>query len=66
MTTPSDPHLPAFPAVSEVKYSLPELLKEIQQERAAASFAMEKLDHNEIDKLFKASPKKRRRAKSKN
>ena len=51
------------PLLSEVKYSLPEMLEEIKLERTADSFAMEKLDHLEINKLFKAKPK--RRAKSK-
>ncbi|MBW7894998.1 MAG: hypothetical protein H3C27_07765 [Opitutaceae bacterium] len=46
--------------LSEVKYSLPEMLEEIKLERTADSFAMEKLDHLEINKLFKA----KRRAKS--
>ena len=53
----------AAPAVlTEVKYSLPDLLRELKTERAAGSFAMEKLDQTEIGKLFKAKP---RRAKSK-
>lgn len=55
--------LPDAIRVSEVKYSLPELLEEIKLERAAGSFAMEKLDHHEIEKLFKANPRKKRRAK---
>lgn len=49
--------------VREVKYSLPLLLEELKIERAAGSFAMEKLDQKEIGKLFKA--KTTRRAKSK-
>ena len=48
--------------VSEVKYSLPDILEELKTERAASSFAMEKLDQQEIGKLFKA---KTTRAKSK-
>lgn len=59
----SPPHA-AKPLLSEVKYSLPEMLEEIKLERTADSFAMEKLDHLEINKLFKAQPK--RRAKSQN
>lgn len=59
--------LPATPpppvVIREVKYSLPQLLEELKVERAAASFAMEKLDQHEIGKLFKA--KAPRRAKSK-
>ncbi len=51
-----------MPLLSEVKYSLPEMLEEIKLERTADSFAMEQLDHLEINKLFKTQPK--RRAKS--
>ncbi|MBL9199200.1 MAG: hypothetical protein JNL39_01785 [Opitutaceae bacterium] len=51
------------PAVlSEVRYSLSALLLEIQAERATSAFAMEKLDQQDIKKLFKA---KATRAKSK-
>lgn len=49
--------------VSEVRYSLPELLEELKLERTGGTFAMEKLDQNEIGKLFKA--KAPRRAKPK-
>ncbi len=49
--------------VAEVRYSLPELLRELTVERAAGSFAMEKLDQTEIGKLFKN--KAQRRAKLK-
>ncbi|MDB6127605.1 MAG: hypothetical protein JWM35_1501 [Verrucomicrobia bacterium] len=54
----------AVPAnlIGEVRYSLPEMLAEIKIERAAAAFAMEKLDQSEIKKLFKTpgrvNPKK--------
>ena len=54
---------PPILAISEVKYSLPALLHELKAERAAATFAMEKLDQTEIGKLFKA--KVPRRVKSK-
>ena len=47
--------------IAEVRYSLPEMLAELKLERAASSFAMEKLDQKEIGKLFKA--KATRRAK---
>ena len=64
MTNPT----PAPPAASliigEVRYSLPQLLKELEIERATGSFAMEKLDQTEITKLFKAQTAARR-AKSK-
>jgi hypothetical protein len=54
---------PAAPsALREVKYSLAEILAEIQAERATSAFAMEKLDQQDIKKLFKA---KATRAKSK-
>lgn len=53
----------AAPVIAEVRYSLPQMLAELKQERAAAGFAMEKLDQNEIGKLFKA--KGPRRAKTK-
>jgi hypothetical protein len=61
----STPHRPAPTpvTVAEVRYSLPQMLEELKAERAAGSFAMEKLDQNEIGKLFKA--KAPRRAKSK-
>ena len=53
---------PAKFFVAEVKYSLPQLLEELKAERAASTFAMEKLDQHEIGKLFKA---RGRRAKPK-
>jgi hypothetical protein len=49
--------------LAEVRYSLPELLAEIDAEKGSASFAMEKLDQAEIGKLFKS--KKAIRAKPK-
>jgi len=47
-------------AIAEVRYSLPQLLKELEIERAAATFAMEKLDQAEIVKLFKSRTPARR------
>jgi hypothetical protein len=41
---------------------MPEMLEELKAERAAASFAMEQLDQQEIGKLFKT---KSSRGKSK-
>lgn len=49
--------------LAEVRYSLPQMLAELKLERTSGLFAMEKLDQNEIGKLFKA--KGPRRAKSK-
>jgi hypothetical protein len=47
--------------LTEVRYSLPALLAELKDERAAGSFAMEKLHQAEIAKLFQ--PRKKRRVK---
>lgn len=58
-----EPAPPRRPVVSEVRYSLPDLLHELQSERATGAFSLEKLDQNEIGKLFKA--KVVRRAKPK-
>ena len=66
MSTPTPPvrAIIAPAAIGEVRYSLPQLLKELEIERAAGSFAMEKLDQTEITKMFKAQTAARR-AKSK-
>jgi len=50
---------PAAPLISEVRYSLPDLLREVQLERNAAVFAMEKLDRTEISKLFQKNRTRR-------
>lgn len=47
--------------IHEVRYSLPELLAELELERHAGSFAMEKLNQAEIGKMFEN--KRKRRAK---
>lgn len=49
-------------SIAEVRYSLPELLRELNAERGSAAFAMEKLDQTEIAKIFKS--KGARRGKS--
>lgn len=54
---------PARPPIAEVRYSLAELLEEIKTERAAAVFAMERLDQHEIKKLFKAKAPRAQRKK---
>jgi hypothetical protein len=56
---------PVTPVLAEVRYSLPQMLRELQVERATGSFAMEKLGQMEIGKLFKAKTPPRR-VKSKN
>ena len=48
--------------LTEVRYSLPELLHAIEQERLSQPFAMGKLDQAEITKLFK-KPRIRRALK---
>ena len=58
------PALNASSGISEVRYSLPELLREVQLERSAAVFAMEKLDRTEISKMFE-KPRPRRAIKTK-
>lgn len=45
----------------ETRYSLPQLLAELELERNAGSFSMEKLNQAEIGKMFET--KKKRRAK---
>lgn len=51
-SAPSTP--PPKIQIAEVRYSLPQMLDELKAERAASTFAMEKLDQAEIGKLFKA------------
>lgn len=62
--TPPDRAVPPSTLIGEVRYSLPQLLKELEIERAADFFAMEKLDQGEITKMFKVQTAARR-AKSK-
>jgi hypothetical protein len=50
--------------LAEVKYSLPEMLAELDAEKGSASFAMEKLDQSEIGKLFKSKKPIRAKPKS--
>lgn len=62
--TPDARAIPPVATIGEVRYSLPQLLKELEVERSAGSLAMEKLDQVEITKMFKAQTASRR-AKSK-
>jgi hypothetical protein len=55
---------PKAGVLAEVKYSLPEMLAELEAERGSAMFAMEKLDQAEIGKLFKAKKPARVKPKS--
>jgi hypothetical protein len=45
--------------LSEVRYSLPQLLNEVKLERNASAFAMEKLEQVEIAKLFQKNRTRR-------
>ena len=54
-----DPLAPPAIVIAEVRYSLPDMLRELKAERATSTFAMEKLDQHEIGKLFKAQPTRR-------
>ncbi len=58
-TGPASKPAPPPPGLSEVRYSLPELLKEVQLERNAPAFAIEKLDQVEIAKLFQKNRPRR-------
>jgi hypothetical protein len=42
-------------AFSEVRYALPELLRDVQRDRSSMAFAMEKLDQAAINALFEQS-----------
>jgi len=64
MNPPSESEPAAPAALAEVRYSLPDLLRELKTERAAGTFAMEKLDQTEIGKLFKAKASRRAKPKS--
>jgi len=46
--------------LTTVKYSLPELLAEIQLEKQAGTFVSEKLPQADIARVFQAQPKRRR------
>jgi hypothetical protein len=58
------PAAPKSTMLLEVRYSLPEMLAELEAERGSASFAMEKLDQAEIGKLFKSKKPTRVKPKS--
>lgn len=55
---------PDIMALSEVRYSLPEMLAELRLERTTGSFAMERLNQFEIGKLFQNKQKRRAKPKS--
>jgi hypothetical protein len=47
------------PALRGVRYSLPQLLREVQLERNTPAFAMEKLEQVEITKVFQKNRPRR-------
>lgn len=55
---------PAGSALREVRYSLPELLAELQQERSTSHFAKEILDQMAIAQVFRSRPRHARGRKS--
>jgi hypothetical protein len=63
MNPQAAPAAPKSAMMAEVRYSLPDMLAELEAEKGSASFAMEKLDQAEIGKLFK-SKKQRVKPKS--
>jgi hypothetical protein len=50
----------SLPPPSMVKYSLPELLAEVELERSSGNLAFEKVAQNDISQLFKNQSKRRR------
>lgn len=50
---------PEIPHLREVRYSLPEMLAELQLERTTGAFSQEKLYQVEIGKLFQNRKKRR-------
>jgi len=64
--SPEDSPKPAAPpaVITEIRYSLPDLLAELQLERSAGSFSQEKLHQVEIGKLFQNRKKRRGKTSS--
>lgn len=50
--------------LATVRYSLPELLAELKLERVTGGFGMEKLQQDEIGKLFQTQARRRRPSSS--
>ncbi len=49
---PEAPPRPVSPLINEVRYSLPDLLREIDLDRRESALGMDTLDQVEIKKLF--------------
>jgi hypothetical protein len=56
MNTPEEnqpgPETDSASPFAEVKYSLPELLRDVKVDRSSSLFSMEKLDQDTISRLF--------------
>lgn len=63
MSADRHPPSPRSAGIAEVRYSILNLLEEIKADRNASSFAMERLDQNEIGKIFKAKNPRAKRKK---
>lgn len=59
MSAPPAPRPVADSGPVGVRYSLPQLLREVQLERNTPAFAMEKLDQVEIAKVFQKNRPRR-------
>jgi hypothetical protein len=51
--------LDATAQFAEVKYSLPELLRDVKLDRSSSLFSMEKLDQDTISRLFEQHQSRR-------
>ncbi len=49
---PSSPESDSASPFAEIKYSLPELLRDVKLDRTSSLFSMEKLDQDAISRLF--------------
>jgi hypothetical protein len=49
---PDDPGQGSASPFAEIKYSLPELLRDVKIDRSSSLFSMEKLDQDTISQLF--------------
>ena len=58
---PADPDADSSKPFADVRYSLPELLREVKRDRASSAFAMEKLDQPAITALFELQLQRARR-----
>jgi hypothetical protein len=56
---PAGPESDSSSPFAEVKYSLPELLKDVKVDRSSSLFSMEKLDQDTISRLFEQNNARR-------